>query len=32
MLISAQVKLSHITKTKNPLQGSKMLLQDKNYS
>lgn len=32
MLISAQVKLSHITKTKNLLQGSKMLLQDKNYS
>lgn len=28
----AQVKLSHITKTKNLLQGSKMLLQDKNYS
>lgn len=34
MLISAQVKLSHITKKKkkNLLQGSKMLLQDKNYS
>lgn len=30
MLTSAQVKLSHITK--KLLQGSKMLLQDKNYS